>query len=157
MIIGHALLWGCKEYILKHSLESLQEKEREYRKKEKLLANTNCAVVQHMKDQKEMEVDVKLEAKRMNYINMDKKWLIKFCNQLKEELAICKDRVKVAEKIMFDLKEWGLESVDALIKTIENFEGKKIRLENEIANLTKIVDAKTKVANQKAKKINDCK
>ena len=77
-----------------------------------------------MKDQKDLEIDVKLEAKRMNYINMDKKWLIKFCNQLKEELAICKDRVKVAEKIMYDLKEWGLESVDALIKTIENFDGK---------------------------------
>lgn len=110
-----------------------------------------------MKDQKEMEVDVKLEAKRMNYINMDKKWLIKFCNQLKEELAIWKDRVKVAEKIMFDLKECGLENVDALIKTIDNFEGKKIRLENEITNLTKVVDAKTRVANQKAKKISDCK
>jgi hypothetical protein len=34
---------------------------------------------------------------------------------------------------MYDLKATGQESVESLIKTIDNFEAKKIRLENEIS------------------------
>ena len=33
----------------------------------------------------------------------------------------------------------------------------KMRLETEIANLTKVVDSKSKQSSQKANKINDCK
>lgn len=90
-------------------------------------------------------------------MNKDKKWLIKFCNQLKEELAWCKDRVKTAEKIMNDLKATGQESVESLIRTIDGFEAKKLRLENEIAKASRIVQAKQDLYEQRENKVNDCK
>lgn len=135
----------------------VNHKEIEYRTKDKLQMNSNYALVGYLGELKRTEVDVKLEAGRMNYLNKDKQWLIKFCNQLKEELAICKDRVKVAEKIMHDLKACGQESVESLIKTIDSFEAKRQRLENEISHLTNIVDGKMKQSQEKAQKIEDCK
>ena len=92
----------------------------------------------------------------MNYMHKDKKWLIEFCNQLKEELAWCKDRVKVAEKIMHDLKATGQESVESLIRTIDAFEAKKLRLEKEIADATHIVNHKEALSDAKAQKIEQC-
>lgn len=93
----------------------------------------------------------------MNYLHKDKQWLIDLCNRLKEELAFCKSRVKIAEKIMNDLKATGQESVEALIKTIDNFEAKKIRLENEITRIGNIVTEKLNQSEQRQKKIEDCK
>lgn len=93
----------------------------------------------------------------MNYMHKDKKWLIEFCNKLKEELAWCKDRVKVAEKIMYDLKATGQESVESLIRTIDGFEAKKLRLEKEIADATYVVNKKEALSQAKTDKIEDCK
>jgi hypothetical protein len=123
--------------------DSVRHQEQEYRTKDKLQINSNYALVGYLGELKKTEVDVKLEAHRMNYLNKDKQWLIKFCNQLKEELGWCKDRVRVAEKIMHDLKATGQESVESLIRTIDGFEAKRQRLENEIAELTRIVNSKT--------------
>ena len=57
---------------------------------------------------------------------------------------------------MEDLKATGQESVEALIKTIDAFESKKIRLENEIAKAARIVDAKEKQSNMRSQKIDEC-
>lgn len=93
----------------------------------------------------------------MNYLHKDKQWLIELCNKLKEELAWCKSRVKIAEKIMHDLRATGQESVEALIRTIDNFEAKKIRLENEISRISNIVNGKINQSEKRQNKIEECK
>jgi hypothetical protein len=137
--------------------DSLRHQEVEFRTKDKLQINSNYALVGYLTELKATEIDVKLEAKRMNYLHKDKKWLIEFCNKLKEELGWCKDRVRIAEKIMFDLQATGQKSVESLIKTIDNFEAKKLRLESEIANLTRIVNRKTESRQAGIDKIEECK
>jgi len=92
----------------------------------------------------------------MNYLNKDKHKLIKFWDQLKNELEFAKLKVKVSEKIMADLKATGQESVEALIKNIDAFEAKKIRLENEIAKVSYIVQAKENQSELRNQKIEDC-
>lgn len=93
----------------------------------------------------------------MNYLAKDKQWLIKFCDKLKEELSWAKDKVKTSEKIMFDLKATGQESVESLIRTVDGFEAKKLRLEKEIANAARIAEAKEQQSELRAKKIEECK
>jgi histidinol dehydrogenase len=93
----------------------------------------------------------------MNYMNKDKKWLIRFCDKLKEELSFCKERVEMAEKIMHDLKATGQESVESLIKTIDGFEAKKLRLESEIASASGIMQVKQDMYDLREKKVADCR
>ena len=92
----------------------------------------------------------------MNYLNKDKKWLIRFCDQLKRELEWSKSKAKTSEKIMEDLKATGQESVESLIKTIDAFEAKKIRLEKEIAKASNIVQHKENQSNLRTEKIENC-
>lgn len=40
-----------------------------------------------MRELKRNQINAKLEADRLNYIHRDKMWLIRLCQQLKEELA----------------------------------------------------------------------
>ena len=56
---------------------------------------------------------------------------------------------------MYDLKATGQESVESLIRTIDGFEAKKLRLENEIANISRIVQAKEQQYELRTKKIED--
>ncbi|CAI2372833.1 unnamed protein product [Moneuplotes crassus] len=137
--------------------DDVRKKENEYRIKDKLQINSNYALVGYLKELKKYENDVKLEAKRMNYLAKDKQWLIKFCDQLKEELAWAKAKVKTSEKIMHDLKATGQESVESLIRTVDGFEAKKLRLEKEIAQASRITEAKEYEHDLRTKKIEECK
>ena len=58
---------------------------------------------------------------------------------------------------MYDLKATGQESVESLIRTIDGFEAKKLRLENEIASISRIVQAKEQQCELRDKKIEDCR
>ena len=55
---------------------------------------------------------------------------------------------------MNDLKATGQESVETLIATINNFESKELRLNNEIRSLTSVVDKKLMHSQEKIDKIN---
>lgn len=98
--------------------------EVKHRTDEKLKMNCNYALLTYLNELKKNQINVKMEGNRLNFIHKDKKWLIKLCHQLKEELAIKKDKVKYAERIMNDLKSLGQESIETLVAALGSNEGK---------------------------------
>lgn len=51
--------------------------------------------------------DVEGNKARRDFLEKDLKKLVKYCQELQEELSFCKDKVRTAEKIINDLKASG--------------------------------------------------
>jgi hypothetical protein len=79
-ILNNQLKNEKKELLTKNfdSADLVRHQEVEYRTKDKLQINSNYALVGYLGELKRTEINVKLEAKRMNYLNKDKQWLIDF-------------------------------------------------------------------------------
>ena len=92
----------------------------------------------------------------MNYLAKDKKWLIKFCDQLKEELSWAKSKAKTCEINMERLKQTGQSSVEALIRVVDGFDAKRLRLEKEIGSAARITNAKEQQLELRDKKLEEC-
>ena len=67
------------------------------------------------------------------------KSLIAYAKKLTHELEEYKEKVKMAEKIIQDLRNTGSESLDSLIAMLHGYQLKQQQLQEEIKKLTQLV------------------
>lgn len=65
--------------------------------------------------------------------------LINYAKKLTRELEEYKEKVKMAEKIIEDLRNTGNESLDALINMLKGFQEKQLQVADEIRKLKQLV------------------
>jgi len=67
------------------------------------------------------------------------KGLLRYAKKLTHELEDFKEKVKMAEKIIKDLRESGNESIDALLQMLEGYKNKEEQSLEEIKNLKQLI------------------
>ena len=65
--------------------------------------------------------------------------LIKYAKQLTAELEEYKGKVKMAERIITDLRNTGNESLDSLINMLNGYKQKEVQTQEEIKKLKKLI------------------
>ena len=87
----------------------------------------------------DMSVNVgKLDA-RERYQEKNLKGLVNYAKKLTMELEDYKEKVKMAERIIRDLKNTGNESLDSLIVMLNEYKEKQIKTHEEIKKFKKIL------------------
>ena len=101
---------------------------------------------QHITDfeirSKRMKVEEKHIQKREKLYERDYQDLLEYIKWISADLSLLRDRARIAEKIISDLKQSGEESVESLIDTLSHHKHKQDGLDREVDGLRAVVNGK---------------
>ncbi len=112
------------------------------------------------------ELEVKsrrMRAEESNIVRREKQFerdnldLIEYVKWISADLAMLRDRSRVSEKIISDLKRSGEESVDQLMDTLSTHKRKQENLDRDVDGLRVVIIAKENEIAHKEEEVNNLK
>lgn len=89
-----------------------------------------------------MKVEEKHIQKREKLFERDYQDLLEYIKWISADLSLLRDRARIAEKIISDLKQSGEESVDSLMDTLSHNKRKQDNLDREVDALRGVINGK---------------
>eukprot|EP00347_Sterkiella_histriomuscorum_P023494 403334433 len=120
-------------------LDVLGDAEKTNKYKGNLAANANNELGFHHSKFEIMRRDILNLTGREQFQHKNLRGLINYAKKLTQELEEYKVKVKMAEKIIQDLRNTGNESLDSLINMLESYQQKQLQTQQEIQKLKQLV------------------
>jgi chromosome segregation ATPase len=91
---------------------------------------------------KKMRKEENLIQQREKLFERDNQDLLEYVKWISADLSMLRDRARIAEKIISDLKKSGEESVDSLMSNLTAFKHKQDELDREVDSFRAVINAK---------------